>query len=206
MFDLENKLFDDIGERIKRSAVGLFITNAILIAIAAAIGMIVSLGFLFDGDSFGGLWFVLTPFCAVIEILLFLLPMEILYGFGELVSNSTKLAYPENESAPKSYTNSETPNTPLSKISNATPLVTEKSQQEEAWNCPKCGKPNHPQRATCRHCDAPKPQATPKKASTTPIVQESLGMQANAAGWTCKSCGKANHPSRTTCRHCGADQ
>lgn len=157
-----DKLFENIGEKIKALAKVVFVIG-ILISVIGGLVSSIALGSVMHGFA------ILVFFgSVVVGVIAAYISSMFLYGFGELISNSKKLV--ENGNAPQEF-NSNTANTNISaeqqtaNVSNNTTMsqpATKESEEKEAepnsneWKCPKCGKIHQNYVGTCG-CGEKKP-------------------------------------------------
>ena len=120
-------MYDNIGEKIKGLAKGMFIIEAI----AAVIGGIVLLGYEFL--AIGWLTLFLGPVVAWISSWL-------LYGFGELIDNVCTIAA-NTKTSKNASTNFNTANNAINKMEDAKPFFKSipANKTSTRRQCPHCG-------------------------------------------------------------------
>lgn len=153
------KMYENIGEKIKALAKILFVVEIFVSVIG---GLILSVALRYAMYGFAILLFFGI---AVVGVIAAYISSMLLYGFGELISNSKKLVEigkEVNSNKTSANISAEQQATPVSYNTTLFQPQTTESEEEKRepnnneWKCPKCGKINQNYVGTCG-CGETKP-------------------------------------------------
>ena len=164
-------MFDDIGGKIKGLATFICWVG-IIVCVILGIVMIVNAtgGYRTDGGMV-----VAGILIIVIGSLLSWVGSFVLYGFGELVENSTELVIMKDQEMKRAKRKEDLEQGKQDPV--AQPSTSSRVSYANYWKCPKCGKQNPPTTSTCL-CGGEKPVMNT---------------------WTCPKCAKRNPNTLQVC-------